>query len=414
MRAYPDDQVRPDWTVQPVGRRFSVVLGKMLDSGRAARADDIVLPYLRAANVQDFGLALESVNEMPFTAAERLTLDLRADDLLLVEGGAVGTGHVLDRDLPGWSFQKTLNRVRANTVSGRTRYLAYVLRDLRDRGVVEVLCNKSTIPHLTAEKVLALRVPVPPSFEQDRIVNYLDRETARIDELIAEQETLLESLDARRVSSAERLFGARIGRGQRLKFTFREVDERAGASRVQAPLLSVTVSRGVVPRSELTDDLPRAEDLSNYKVVTPGDLVIIRMRAFQGALGLAYVTGLVSPDYAVLRFSLNVDGEWAASVMRSAAFVGEMILRLRGIGGRDSGAVRTPRVSVGDIGEIRVDVPQLAEQSTELAMIRRSEESIAGLAAEVQGLISVLRERRAALITGAVTGKIDVRGHEDG
>ena len=187
----------PEW--QPVGRRYSVVLGKMLDGARAARHDDVELPYLRAANIQDEALQLDSVNSMPFTADERLKLDLRRNDLLVVEGGAgVANVQVLSEDMPGWGFQKTLNRVRARRSEANTRFLAYVIRSLRDSGFIDIVCNKSTIPHLTAEKLSALRVPMPDPQHQERVVVRLDEETGRIDDLTRECRDLIALLKERR------------------------------------------------------------------------------------------------------------------------------------------------------------------------------------------------------------------------
>ena len=100
------------WSSGRINYRFSVTLGKMLDAGRAPKPGDVNLPYIRAANIQDDGLALDDVYEMPFTPAERVSLSLRAGDLLVVEGGAVGTNHHLREGLPGWGFQKT-ERIQA-------------------------------------------------------------------------------------------------------------------------------------------------------------------------------------------------------------------------------------------------------------------------------------------------------------
>lgn len=185
------------WHVQPISHSFEVVLGKMLDGARTARTDDVTLPYLRAANVQDTGLALASMNEMAFTTAERLNLDLRAGDLLIVEGGAIGTTHRLHEDMPCVSFQKTLNRVRPRTPLN-TRMLQYMIRAFRDSGVLDVICNKSTIPHLTAEKLLALRVLMPPPMEQTEIADYLDSQTSAIDTLTTECRELISLLKERR------------------------------------------------------------------------------------------------------------------------------------------------------------------------------------------------------------------------
>ncbi|WP_390479658.1 restriction endonuclease subunit S, partial [Frankia casuarinae] len=95
-----------------IGHHFSVTLGKMLDAGKAVRAEDRLLPYIRAGNIQDAGLKLDDVKEMPYSEAEAANLNLLKGDLLVVEGGAVGTNALVREDMPGWSFQKTVNRLR--------------------------------------------------------------------------------------------------------------------------------------------------------------------------------------------------------------------------------------------------------------------------------------------------------------
>lgn len=140
----------------------------------------------------------------------------------------------------------------------------------------------------------------------------------------------------------------------------RELDNRAGDRILE--LLSVSSSRGVVPRSSITDAVARADDLSNYKVCAPGDVVLNRMSAYQGALGIAKQDGIVSPDYAVLRPVGPISPSYLAYVMRSSWFVGQMTARLRGIGSPGSGGVRTPRVNVDGLGDIPVRTPPIDEQ----------------------------------------------------
>lgn len=180
-----------------IGHHFSVTLGKMLDAGKAVRADALMLPYIRAGNIHDDGLKLNDVKEMPYSASEAAWLDLRAGDLLVVEGGAVGTNVVLRDDMPGWSFQKTVNRLRP-TDGWSSGWLGYLLRTYRDIGAIDIVCNKSTIPHLTAEKLRAMRVPSVPPEEQVRIVEMLDQETSKIDALLAETQAFIELSRERR------------------------------------------------------------------------------------------------------------------------------------------------------------------------------------------------------------------------
>ena len=82
----------------------------------------------------------------------------------------------------------------------------------------------------------------------------------------------------------------------------------------QPPLLSVSLTRGVVPRSELAGDGGRAADLQHYKLCLPGDIVVNRMSAYQGALGMATQRGLVSPDYLVLEPAADTDSRYLGSV----------------------------------------------------------------------------------------------------
>lgn len=168
-----------------IGHGWDVSLGKMLDAGKAVADGSTSLPYVRAGNIQDQGLDLESVNEMPFTPEEATQFDLRAGDLLVVEGGAVGTNVTLTMDMPGWAFQKTVNRARPVN-GGDSRWLGYVLRTYRDSGVLDIVCNKSTIAHLTAEKLRGLAVPPCSNSDQKRIADLLDAAVARLDELSRE------------------------------------------------------------------------------------------------------------------------------------------------------------------------------------------------------------------------------------
>lgn len=251
-------------------------------------------------------------------------------------------------------------------------------------------------------------IPLPPLDEQLAIADYLDHETAQIDALVAKQVELTVLLRERRLRVRESL-ADRVSAGHRLRWALREVDERAGVRAVDLSLMSVSIDWGVRRRDETTNKLARAEDLSHYKVCLAGDIVVNRMRAFQGALGVAPQDGVVSPDYAVLRCAPEADPHWLAELMRTKAFVGEITLRLRGIGGTDSGNVRTPRINTADLLDIRVDVPEVTIQRAQLRSLIVDTSRIDALIAKAQEHIALAKERRSALITAAVTGQIDIR-----
>ena len=87
----------------------------------------------------------------------------------------------------------------------------------------------------------------------------------------------------------------------------REVDDRAGALADELPLLSVSQVHGVRRYGDVFDREPRAEDHTNYKLARSRDVVVNRMSADKGALGVSPESGLVSPDYMVLRTTHELD-----------------------------------------------------------------------------------------------------------
>lgn len=288
-------------------------------------------------------------------------------------------------------------------------FLTYALQSHPLRASKSVRSTGFTVVHISSGRLKTLPVPIPSLAQQRAIAEYLDRETARIDELIAEQERLLEVLTERRHAVMSSVFGAHVGAGDRLKWHIDETDIRAGERETALPLLSVSISWGVRRRDEVSNERSRAESLSTYKICSQGDLVINRMRAFQGALGLAPEEGVVSPDYAVLKIKPGVNPEWLVGAMRTSAFVSEMARRVKGIGSAELGNARTPRINISDLGEIRLRIPDRAQQDSEQAEVMRQVARLDRLALEAERLIELARERRSALITAAVTGQIDVR-----
>jgi type I restriction enzyme S subunit len=266
----------------------------------------------------------------------------------------------------------------------------------------------TALPSMTSTALKAAPIALPSVPEQRAIADYLDRETAQIDAFITKNEELITLLTERRSAAAQSEVEHHVGEGSRLKFRLREIDVRAGDEWAALPLLSVSIHNGVVPRGTYADPSNESSDLSHYKVAQSRDIVLNRMRAFQGGLGVSPCAGLVSPDYAVLRPTDDVDADWLALVMRTPRFVGEMARRLRGIGSANSGAVRTPRISVGDLGAILVDFPSSAQQTAELRAVSNSAERIEDAISVAQRSVSLARERRAALISATVTGKINV------
>lgn len=276
----------------------------------------------------------------------------------------------------------------------------------------------STRDKLTQDKMGGIPLPTPPIREQRAIADYLDRETARLDALVAAKERLLELLAEKRRALITRAVTCGLNPdaplrdsgiswlGQipahweirRLAWLFRDRDER---SEPGLPLLEVSINSGVVVR-EFSDDRieSTAEDFNTYKVAHKGDVVFNKMRMWQGAVGVAPEDGLVSPDYTVAAPVGMLLPEYAGLLFRTEMFSAECACYSHGI------VWDRLRLYWEGFRDIVVPLPPPAEQRAIVAHISAETAKLAALGQVAERTTGLLKERRAALIAAAVTGKI--------
>jgi type I restriction enzyme S subunit len=186
----------------------------------------------------------------------------------------------------------------------------------------------------------------------------------------------------------------------RLKHLLHEVDARTQTG--EEPLLSLTRSRGLVRRSEITNKPPSAKTLIGYKVCRPGDLVMNRMQAWSGMFGLASDTGLVSPDYAVLRPTEKADGRFLLNLLKSPGPVSHFAALSTGLG------TGFNRLYTDEFGAIPIAAPPREEQTIISAAIRDIERRAGRLIYAKQRLIALLNEQKQSIIQRSVTRGINL------
>jgi type I restriction enzyme, S subunit len=190
-------EVPEHWQVIGLGMRYTVELGKMLDSKRVTGA--FLRPYLRNTDVQWGVIRVDDLPTMDFEPEEVERFLLRYGDLLVCEGGEVGRCAIWRDEQPGACYQKALHRVRPLQPSlDVPEFLYWCLCAAAGAGTFTADESKATIAHLPAESFRKYRFPFPSTAEQRAIAAFLDRETARIDALVAEQERLIELLREKR------------------------------------------------------------------------------------------------------------------------------------------------------------------------------------------------------------------------
>ena len=183
-----------------------------------------------------------------------------------------------------------------------------------------------------------------------------------------------------------------------------EVDQRAGELALTLPLLSVSKLHGVVRYKDLFPDrVIRADDLSHYKVVETGQIVLNKMSAATGAVGRAEEQGLVSPDYAVLSPSDDCDSRYLKYLLGSEEFCKNRVEpRLQGIGIGDVSNARTPRVTTMSYLSIVAFLPEVQMQTKIVDYLDRETGEIDAMLSTLDELRETLRLRRVQVIQSAV------------
>jgi len=292
----------------------------------------------------------------------------------------------------------------------------------------DLIANPGAVPSLNESQIGDFRLAVPPIEEQRLILDFLDQETAKIDALIAEQQRLIKLLKEKR----QAVISHAITRGLdpdapmkpsgiewlgdvpahweviRLATLFREVSE---AGMEDLPVLTVSIHDGVSDREfdeeELDRKVSRSEDRSKYKRVAPGDLVYNMMRAWQGGFGTVNVPGMVSPAYVVARPKHRIVTRLVEHLLRTPMAVEQMRRHSRGV------TDFRLRLYWDEFKNLRIAIPPYEEALAVCESIVKMDAEFGAISAAAEQSISLLQERRTALISAAVTGKIDVRGLVD-
>ena len=181
------------------------------------------------------------------------------------------------------------------------------------------------------------------------------------------------------------------------------ISKRTERDRADLPLLSVAREKGVFVRS-LTDAdenhnvIP--DDLSNYKVARSGNLVINKMKAWQGSMGIAPCDGIVSPAYYVFDFRIS-NHAFGQRLLRSKPYVAHF--------GQASDGVRVGQwdLSIPGMRQIPVLVPPEAEQAAIVRFLNWANGRLERAIRAKRKVIALLNEQKQAIIHLAVTRGLD-------
>jgi len=331
-------------------------------------------------------------------------------------GEAVGDFHVM--------------RPTKNTVG---RFAQYQILNREFIAIVDGSTFGAKMPRASWDFMCGMVLTVPPIPEQQTIVAFLDCETAKIDALIAEQQRLIELLKEKRQAVISHAVTKGLNPNAPMKDSgiewLGEVPEnweirrlrfaaQLNPSKGEVAELDRETEVSFLPMEAVGDDgslnLDRIRAIGDvetgYTYFREGDVTIAKITPCfengKGAImcGLLGGIGFGTTELIVARpIPSKTTSSYLHWLFTSTPFRKRGEASMYGAGGQK-------RVPDDFVRNFAIGFPSIQEQSVITAFLEREIAKLDALIQEAKNAITLLRERRTALISAAVTGKIDVRG----
>lgn len=362
----PADQslIKSRWPTVELGDVCHVQLGKMLSP--KSKTGMRPVPYLRNENVQWNRFDLTDVSWMDFSEAEEEKFRLQPGDLLVCEGGEPGRAAVWEGQIERCCYQKALHRIRPRNEGLFPPFLMYRLWMSAMNGEFAGAQTQTTISHVPREKLLQLRMPLPPLTEQRRIAAELTRALEGV--------STVQSVALERLASAESLPAAflvevfdgsersgwearRLGELVRRHNEVIHPGDRKSGEAIFVGLEHIEpnsgrrIGSGTVDLGNLTGRKP---------TFRKGQIVYGYLRPYLNKVWVAEFDGCSSVDqFAFDVRSDSADTNFVAAFMRSPTFL------------QRSHVVTTtgqlPRIGIDEIEAVSVEVPPTVFEQSRIA-----------------------------------------------
>ncbi|MCW8918058.1 MAG: restriction endonuclease subunit S [Gammaproteobacteria bacterium] len=313
-----------------------------------------------------------------------------------------------------------------------SRYLTYGFSHLYDRKVNFMSIKQTTgIQNIDSDSYLSNYFCFPDTAEQQRIADYLDREIARIDNLIAEKQNFINLLKEKRQALISHIVTKGLDPNVKMKDSgvewIGEVPEHWGSGKIK---YLASISNGATPSrdnpeywedgsigwlnsSKINDGVITQADQfitekalkeTSVQPVTEGDILIAITGEGQtrGRVAICMIEATINQHLAAIRINKSgVDVEYIHFWMTS------QYDRIRY---ESSGAGSTKgAITCADIGSYPAPIPPHDEQQRIVEHLKAALRKYDAILGETGISVELLKEHRTALISAAVTGKIDVR-----
>jgi type I restriction enzyme S subunit len=262
------------------------------------------------------------------------------------------------------------------------------------------------IPHVSGNELRMLPLSFPTTNEQTAIAAFLDHETAKIDGLIAEQEKLIALLAEKRQATISHAVTKGLNPAAPMKDS-------------GVPYLGVVPANWTIKKIKNVVSMRSGEGITSEDIENEGAFPVYGGNGLRGYTNRLTHTGeylLVGRQGALCGNVHHITGEfWASEHAVVCTFITNDIPRwaFYMLGFMDLGqysvSAAQPGLAVERIQQLSIAVPPEEEQRDIATFIDAEVARLEALTVEATHGIALLKERRSALISAAVTGKIDVR-----
>jgi type I restriction enzyme S subunit len=403
--------------------------------GPGIMADDFKdegVPLLRITNLKPGYVDIEGCNYLAIDKVEQKWKHFRllANDLLISCSASTGLVSIVDQKSANSIAYTGIIRLRPARNNIARDFIRVLVGSDFYFTQINQLKTGTTIQHYGPVHLKQIKIPIPPLPEQQKIAQFLDQETSKIDKLITKKERLIELLKEKRTA----LISHAVTKGlnpdvpmkdsgvewlgkipehwkvKRLKFLTRQIIDGTHFTPTYAvegvPFLRVTDIQESVINFEQVKLIPESEHKELIKRCNPekGDLLLSK----NGTIGVPRIVDW-NHKFSIFVSLCLIKVRKLLSVHYSYYFFLSHEIKSQMSYGTKTNTVMN--LHLDKIREFIFTFPPLPEQQKIAQFLDRETSKIDNLITKTRTSIDHLKEYRTALISAAVTGKIDVREH---
>ncbi|MEQ8383062.1 MAG: restriction endonuclease subunit S [Coleofasciculus sp. A1-SPW-01] len=430
-------EIPEHWDVVPLKRHLlpqsgAIKTGPFGSQLLSSEMDDHEVKVYNQRNVldQDFKSIKNYISQDKFESLK--AFEIFTGDFLITTRGTIGKCAIAPKDSQRRILHPCLMRLQINFLTLSNDFLMYLIQD--GEVILEQLkakSNATTIEVIYSDSLKSVYLPTPPLEEQNTIAQFLDHKTSQIDALISKKEALLEKLDEKRTALISHAVTKGLDPTVPMKDSgiewlgdipahWKPVKLKHICSLLRdgthlppprvdqgVPLLSV---RNIINDSfvNLEDDSLISQDdfqvLNKSFRVLENDIVLAIVGATLGKVAIVKKM----PEFTIQR-SLAVLRTKKTMCLYKFLFYFLKSSKFQNLLWLNTGFSAQPGIYLGSLANFFALLPPLVEQKMIIEFLDTKTLEIDQQKAKIQQAIDLLKEYRTALITNAVTGKIDVR-----